>query len=124
MIGGIAMLGASYIAAVVSGAVLMDINRTACASCKDVGPLLFIPLAGPFLAIPQANSGDGMLVLLGALQIAGTGLLVGGIVQYQMSKKRAAEQGLYSLKLPEGRSLSFDLSAHPARLGPSARLRF
>jgi hypothetical protein len=124
MIGGIAMLGASYIIGVVSGAVLMDIDRDACRSCKDVGPLLFIPLAGPFVAIPQANSGDGMLVLLGAMQIAGAGLLIGGIVQYQMSKKRAAAQGLYGVNLGHGRSLSFDVSAHPARFGPSARLRF
>jgi hypothetical protein len=124
MVAGISMLAATYMIGVVSGAVMLDIDRVSCPHCKDVGPLLFIPWAGPFAAISQADEGDGLLVLLGALQLAGAALTIGGIVVYFKSKKRAEEQGLYSWNLPQGRTLALNLDTSPLRLGPSASLRF
>jgi hypothetical protein len=124
MVAGISMLGGSYLVSVISGAALIDMHEPQCRHCDDVGPLLFIPLVGPFLGIAQAREGDAFLVLLGILQLAGTGLTIGGAIQFRRSKKELAAQGYYTLHLPHGRSLSFDMSASPARLGPSARLRF
>jgi hypothetical protein len=123
MISGISVFGASYIIAAITGAVLLDI-KTPCSDCKGVGAMLLIPLAGPFLAIPRADAGDGGLVVLGIVQIAGAGLMVGGIIQFLHSKRQAQQSGYYSLDLAKGRLLSFDLHTSPARLGPSMQLRF
>lgn len=124
MVAGISMLAATYMVAIVSGAVMLDMDREECAHCKDVGPLLFIPWVGPFAAISQADEGDGMLALLGALQLGGAALTIGGVVVYFKSKKRAEEQGLISFDLREGRTLALDLDTSPLRFGPAARLRF
>jgi hypothetical protein len=123
MIGGIAMLGASYLIAVITGAVLVEIREDTCRSCNDVGNRLFIPFAGPFLAMAHTRA-DLPLGFLGVLQIAGAGLLAGGIVQFVLSKRRAEEEGAYGFDLGQGRKLSLDFHTSPARLGPSARLRF
>ncbi|HEX6241885.1 MAG TPA: hypothetical protein VFZ61_13345 [Polyangiales bacterium] len=124
MVAGISLLSASYMVAVVTGAVMLDVEREACEKCKDVGPLLFIPWAGPFAAISQAKEGDGLLVLLGVLQLAGAGLTIGGTMVYFKSKKRAEEQGLYTWDLRAGRRLALDVHTSPLRFGPSATLRF
>jgi hypothetical protein len=124
MIGGISMLSATYLAAVVSGAALLDLGDEACDECKKIGGLLLIPFAGPFAAIPHVVDGEGMLALLGSLQLVGAALTVGGVMLYRSTKKRAEEQGMIVLDLRAGRSLALDLSTHPYRAGPLARLRF
>jgi hypothetical protein len=75
------------------------------------------------MAMAETRGGDAPLVLLGIFEVAGAGLLAGGIVQYVMSKRRAEAEG-YALDLRGGRKLSFDLHTSPARLGPSMKLRF
>jgi hypothetical protein len=124
MVAGISMLAATYMVGIVSGAMLLDVEREDCTRCKDVGPLLFIPWAGPFAAISQAQEGDGLLALLGTLQLAGAALTIGGVLVYFKSKKRAEEQGLYTWDLHQGRRLALNLDTSPLRLGPSATLRF
>jgi hypothetical protein len=123
MIGGIAAIGASYLIGVITGAVLVSISESACTNCNNVGNLLFIPFAGPFLGMAHTRHADAPLAILGVFQLAGAGLLAGGIVQYTMSKRRA-EQEMYSLELRGGRRLSFDVHTSPLRLGPSMQLRF
>lgn len=123
MIGGIAALGASYLIGVITGAVLVSISESACRNCNNVGNLLFIPIAGPFLGMAHTRHADAPLALLGVFQIAGLGLLAGGIVQYSLSKRRA-EQEMYGIELRGGRKLSFDVHASPWRAGPSLKLRF
>jgi hypothetical protein len=123
MIGGIAALGASYLIAVITGATLVSISENACTNCNNVGNLLFIPFAGPFLGMAHTRHADAPLAILGVFQLAGAGLLAGGIVQYSMSKRRA-EQEMYGLELRGGRRLSFDVHTSPLRLGPSMHLRF
>jgi hypothetical protein len=58
------------------------------------------------------------------VQVVGTGLLIGGLVRYSVSKRAAEEQGYYSWKLPRERSLGLGLSASPALAGPQLKLRF
>jgi hypothetical protein len=122
MISGIAVLGASYLIPLFTGIVIHDVHS--CDNCRPLANRLFIPLAGPFLAMGPARNGEAALAMLGTLQIVGLGMLVGGVFLYVHSKQQAREQGYYVLDLPEGRSLAFDMSASPARLGPSLRLRF
>jgi hypothetical protein len=122
-IAGTSVFGASYLISAITGAVLLDLNAP-CSDCKDVGAMLLIPLVGPFLAVPRSDGGDGGLVVLGIVQIAGAGLMIWGIIQFLHSKRQAEQSGYYSLNLPQGRRLSFDVDASPARLGPSMQLRF
>jgi hypothetical protein len=124
MISGIAVLGGSYLIAALAGAIMLDEPTRSCSDCQDVGPLLFIPVVGPFIAMGPADGGEGVLALLGVVELVGAGLLVGGIIRYSHTKRAAEQQGYYSLQLPKGRSLSLDVNTSPARVGPSLRLRF
>jgi hypothetical protein len=116
---GISVLAASYGVSLITGAILVDAH-----CCEEVGAMLMVPLAGPFLAAEAAEDGRGMLVLLGAVQIVGTGLLIGGLVRYTTSKRAAEEQGYYSWQLRHERSLGIALSASPALAGSHLKLRF
>lgn len=116
---GISVLAASYGISLITGAILVD---TPC--CERVGAMLMIPVAGPYLAAEAADDGKGLLVLLGTVQVVGTGLLIGGIVRYTKSKRAAEEQGYYAWKLPHERSLGVGLSSSPALVGPRLQLRF
>jgi hypothetical protein len=116
---GIAVLSASYAVALVTGAVLID---TQC--CRDVGAMMMIPVVGPYIAVGVADDVRSPLVLLGTVEVLGLGLLIGGIVRYTRSKHAAEEQGYYTWKLPQDRSLGVALSSSPALTGPQLRLRF
>jgi hypothetical protein len=125
MISGIAVLGGSYLMAMLVGSILLDEDATeTCRDCDEVGPLLFIPVVGPFIALGPAADGEGALALLGAVEVAGLGLMIGGIIRYVSTKRAAQEQGYYGWNLPEGRSLDLGFSTSHTRLGPSLRLRF
>ena len=116
---GISVLSASYGIALISGAILVDAE-----CCSEVGAMMMIPVAGPYVAASVAEDGKGLLVLLGTIEVVGLGLLIGGIVRYTSSKHAAEEQGYYSLRLPHERSLGLTLNASPASLGPQLKLRF
>ena len=89
-----------------------------------MGKFLFIPLAGPFVAMPDAKfPWDYPLALLGIFQLATTGILVGSLVAYMRSKRRL-EQEPYPLLLHGQRRLAFDVHASPFNAGPSMTLRF
>lgn len=122
MITGIAIFGGSYLLSSVIGAALIDEDN--CIDCSDVGPYLFIPVLGPFLAIPQSDGGGGVLALLGVVEAVGAGLMIGGIIRYKNTKRRAEAAGYYTWQLPEGRSLALDVSASPLKLGPQLNLKF
>jgi hypothetical protein len=121
LITGISILGGGYLVSALTGALLMDDN---CIDCGDIGPYLFIPVLGPFLAIPQSVDGAGVLALLGVVQTVGAGLTIGGIIRYKNTKRRAEESGYYTFQLPEGRSLALDMSLTPRKLGPQLKLTF
>lgn len=122
MIAGASVLLASYGVAVVTGAALVDGD---CRTCEDVGWSLLIPVAGPYIAAGVADKGKGLLVLLGTVQVIGVGLLVGGGIQYAMTKRAAQQQSsALSLKLPRGGDVSFDVATSPRLMGPTMKLRF
>jgi hypothetical protein len=124
LIAGIASFSAGYLVGVVTGAVLVSPSQEDCVSCKDVGKFLFVPLAGPFLAMPDARfPSDYPLALLGIFQLGTAGMLVGSIVVYMRSKRRL-EREPYPLLLHGLRRLAFDVHASPFHAGPSMTLRF
>jgi hypothetical protein len=125
MITGIAVLGGSYLFATLMGSILLDDDyENNCIDCDEVGPLLFIPVFGPFIAMGPAVDGKGWLALLGMVELTGLGLMIGGIIKYVSSKRAAQQAGYYGWELRDGRSLSLDVGATPARVGPSLSLRF
>jgi hypothetical protein len=126
MISGIAVLGGSYLVAMLAGSIILDEPSSTCVDCQDVGPLLFIPVIGPYIAMGPAVDGEGVLALLGTVEVVGLGLMIGGIIRYVSTKRAAEQQGYYGLQVPlrAGRSLALDVSASPARVGPSLKLRF
>jgi hypothetical protein len=116
---GISVLAASYGISLITGAILVDAD-----CCEEVGAMMMIPIAGPYLAADAAEDGKGLLVLLGTVQVVGTGLLIGGLVRYHKSKNAAEQQGYYSWRLPHERSLGVTMSSSPALVGPRLQLRF
>jgi hypothetical protein len=122
MITGIAVLGGSYLIAALTGAILIDDND--CRDCRDVGALLFIPVAGPFAAIGPAEDGRGVLALFGVVQLAGLGMMIGGIVRYVHTKHAVEQSGYYGWRLPGRRPLQLDFGAGAAPLAPALALRF
>jgi hypothetical protein len=59
------------------------------------------------------------------VQVVGVGLLIGGGIQYAMTKNAAQQQtSALSLKLPRGRDMSFDVATSPRLMGPTMKLRF
>jgi len=123
MIAGIAVFGAFYVLSSGIGSALMD-EGSDWDNHHDVGRLLFIPLVGPFVAMSQTNEGDWGLWWLGMGQVAGAGMLVGGIIQYVNSKRRAEAEGFAQWKLPGERKLSLDMATSATFAGPRMRLAF
>jgi hypothetical protein len=122
MIGGIATLGGSYLFSALVGSMIMD---SECSSCMERGRWLFVPVLGPFVAASrEPDGGKAVLTLLGAVQVAGAALMIGGIVRFKRTKRRAEEQGLANVQLPRGMWLSLDVHASPYRAGPALTLRF
>jgi hypothetical protein len=120
MISGIAVLGATYMVGALTGAILLDVDS--CSNCKDLGTYLMIPVAGPFLAMGPADNGRAFLALFGLAQSAGAALMIGGIVKYVRSKRRAEEA--YALELSPRHRLSLDVATSPYLTGPQLSLRF
>jgi hypothetical protein len=60
-----------------------------CANCSSVGPLLLIPIVGPFAAIPSADGTDGKILcaLMGSAQVTGLALGIGGIAKFRHQRE-------------------------------------
>lgn len=117
-------LGLSYLLGLLPAAILLDINKSRCRDCQQVGAYLFIPVAGPFLAIEPARGGKGLLGIYGVVQAVGAIMMVAGIIKYKNSKRAAMDAGYAHWKLPNERSLTFDVAASQQQLGPKLSLRF
>lgn len=88
LIAGAATLGGGYLFSVAVGLKWWSKEaelapNEVCMNC-DAGPKLFVPLVGPFWAIPEADGTDGKVVVaaMGAVQVVGLGLLIAGIIVY------------------------------------------
>jgi hypothetical protein len=123
LIGGSITLGVSYLVSATIGLALIDQPRYECIDCKDVAPWLIVPVIGPFIGAGQAAGGEAVIALLGVAQLAGLGLLIGGIIRYKNTKRRAMEQG-YAFELRHNRSLALDVASTPRFSGPQLNLRF
>jgi len=131
MITGIAIFGGAYVLAMGVGGALMDgdadpddeVFDDSCRHCQDVAPWLFLPVAGPFVAMSETDDGDWGLWFLGMTQVVGLGLMTGGIIKYNNSKRAADMHGL-SFSLPHDRKLSVDISTSSRFSGPRLKLAF
>ncbi|MFO8074145.1 MAG: hypothetical protein R6V85_19975 [Polyangia bacterium] len=61
-------------------------NQT-CLNCQTAGKRMFIPVAGPFMAIPVADGLDGRIVsgVMGTVQVVGLLLTAAGAIVYGVS---------------------------------------
>jgi hypothetical protein len=129
MISGISVLGASYLLAMSIGVGLLSDNDNynndddCNSNCRAVGRWLFVPVAGPFVAMSRAEKGDWGLWFLGMIEVVGAGLMTGGIIKYKNSKRAADMQG-YSWTLPHDRKLTVDVASSARFAGPRLRLDF
>lgn len=114
MIGGLATFGGGWLFSALVGLLMLSGEGTdegeVCINCDDVGPMLLIPLVGPFLAIPDADGTDGKVVagLLGGVQVLGVILAAVGIGIYVSSRNRSTATRSSSLEIAG--DLSLDLS--------------
>jgi hypothetical protein len=128
MIAGISILGGSYLLAMSIGVGLLSdsdqYDSDNCdSSCLAVGRWLFVPVAGPFVAMSHTDSGDWALWMLGMVELVGAGLMTGGIIKYRNSKRANDMQG-YSWNLPHDRKLTVDMASSARFMGPRLRLDF
>jgi hypothetical protein len=123
LVGGAITLGASYLLSATIGLVVIGESEDECIDCQDVGPWLFVPVVGPFIGAGQAVEGGGLITLLGVAQVVGLGLLVGGIVRFKNTKRRAQEQG-FVVELKQNKTLALNVSTSPRFSGPELSLRF
>jgi hypothetical protein len=90
MIAGLVTFGASYALTALVGLELASGDATSpgtyCTNC-DSAPLLLIPLAGPWIFLPDADGGDGKAVsaILGVAQATGLVLSIWGIAKFMNS---------------------------------------
>ena len=122
MIGGIIMLGLSYLPGMLTGAIMLDARES---RFQEIGAYLLIPVLGPFLALGPAEHAKSVLALYGVVQLSGAILMVAGIMKFRNSKRVYREQaGLAVWELGEKRTLALDLATSPSKLGPQLALRF
>ena len=92
---GLEILGGAYVFSVLVGLmlvseVMVDEGET-CVNCQSAGAPMFIPLVGPFIALPHADEGAGRVVsaLMGSVQVAGLCVAAIGLGWYLAVKKKA-----------------------------------
>jgi hypothetical protein len=118
MIAGLATLGGSYLFSALVGAALEGHEWTpgeTCTNC-DKGRLFYIPIAGPWLALPHADGtgGKALTALLGVAQATGLVLSILGISKFVRSAE--VEQA--------ATRFGFDVGPLPGGAQGQLRLRF
>jgi hypothetical protein len=89
MIAGLATLGGSYLFSVLVGLELAKADSdpgTICTNC-DKADLFYIPIAGPWLFLPDADGSDGKIIagIMGLAQATGVVLSIVGIAKFASS---------------------------------------
>ncbi len=97
MIAGLATLGGTYLFSALVGVELLSYEDShpgeICLNCNSTGKALLVPIAGPWIALPDANSHSGgkvVCALLGLAQATGVVLSIVGISRYVSSGKPEA----------------------------------
>jgi hypothetical protein len=128
LITGASIFGGAYLISALVGAAIVDEDDydddgySSCRNCDSIGGWLFLPVAGPWVAMKDTDN-DGGLAFLGMLQLVGAGLTIGGIVRF-VNTKRQYEAGLASWDFERGRQLTLDVSSTPVLTGPRMKLQF
>lgn len=88
-ISGFTMFGTSYLISALIGTISIDYADSVGGSGK-YGRRMLIPLAGPFAAIPRADSATGGLftALLGVIQVGGFVLGTAGAIKFGRAKRQ------------------------------------
>jgi hypothetical protein len=96
MIAGFAVFGGGYLSSVLSGVLTKATNPSGCASCDDVSNRYFIPIAGPWLALPDVGNdlNKFVTVVQGIAQATGLTLGIVGITMYSASASGPAAVAL------------------------------
>ncbi len=96
MITGFAIFGGAYLSSVLSGILTKATNPNDCPSCDDASNRLFIPLAGPWLALPDVGSdlNKFVAVVQGVAQATGLTLGIVGATMYSTSAPKPAAVAL------------------------------
>ncbi|MEZ4382229.1 MAG: hypothetical protein R3A79_12835 [Nannocystaceae bacterium] len=109
MIAGWTIFGSSYLPTAFTGAQIYDwcsSNKTGSdrKECRELGQLLMIPVAGPFMAINEVdNATEGyFLALTGAVQTAGFLMGVIGTGQYIRDGKRNQRINAQGVRVAKG----------------------
>jgi len=92
MIAGWAVTLNAYALSALVGLEMLTLETspgTYCANCSSVGPLLILPVVGPFIAIPQADGTDGKVLcsLMGAAQATGLALGIAGTAKFKRERQ-------------------------------------
>jgi hypothetical protein len=97
MIAGLSTLGGSYLFSALVGLTLLNYENDhpgeVCLNCEATGSALLIPIAGPWIALPDANEDKGgqvVCAILGLAQATGVVLSIVGIIQFTSSGRPAA----------------------------------
>ena len=127
MIAGASILGGSYLLSATIGVGILDdrhdYDHGGSWDRGFVGRWLFVPIAGPFVAMSRAGDGGWGLWLLGMIQLVGAGLTTGGIIRYNNTKRAIDAQGL-SWELGHKRLLTLDVQSGQRAVGPHVKLNF
>lgn len=126
MIAGLSVFGGAYLLSAAIGGGILDNRNDYSNSTWDrgfVGRWLFVPLAGPFVAMSRAGDGSWGLWFLGMVQLVGAGLTTGGIIRYKNTKRAIDAQGM-SWDLGHNRALTLDVQSGQRSVGPRMKLVF
>lgn len=114
--GGFTTFGATYLLSAIVGAVRIDTAEGAgttpsndqVADRKAFGTRMFIPVVGPFIALPKVSTATGGLFtgLLGVAQVAGISLGIAGLVKLGKYRKNI---GITATPTPGGMHTSVRL---------------
>jgi hypothetical protein len=92
MIAGLSTLGGSYLFTAMVGLSLLDYENThpneRCLNCDSTGSALLVPIAGPWIAMKDANGDNGgpaVCAILGLAQATGVVLSIIGVQRFMDS---------------------------------------
>ena len=88
-ISGYTMFGTSYLVSALIGTISLDVASNVGGS-GTYGRRMLIPVAGPFMAIPRADSATGGLftAMVGVIQLGGLVLGTAGVVKYKRADRK------------------------------------
>ena len=127
LIAGISTLGTGYLASAMTGAFALSLDTDCSGDCNgraqdSASGLLFVPVAGPFLATGVNPDFAAFAAPMGALQVVGLGFTIAGIVVRRRAKTERQER--LTSTTPRTRWLRLAAGVGVDRRGANFRLQF